>query len=94
MKQGENDIEWSSYSPEEAREGLKRLSSKKGPPFDILATPEKDNVEETRSGSSKNTTTRRLPPAWEPPARKGTNGQPWRSSSKDPGLDDTTETME
>ena len=39
LRKDKEEMDWTRYSSQEARDGLKRLTAKKGPRFDYLASP-------------------------------------------------------
>ena len=80
-RRGDDDeMEWSQYSPEEAREGIKRLNAKKGPRFDFLASPTNTDTSTTTTNTAGQRSKRKaMAPAtsgfpWVPPPR--TSGTP------------------
>ena len=74
------DVDWSIYTPEEAREGMKKLTAKKGPRFDLLATPAKENAAGTSATTlqrTNNITAKKGKSGWIPPT-KSKSTQDWR----------------
>ena len=72
----DQDIDWSTYTPQEAREGMKRLTAKKGPRFDLLATPAKENLPAATSNQhAGKISTKRNKSNWIPPAK---SSHEWR----------------
>ena len=71
-KEGE-PVDWTQYTANEAKEALKKMNAKKGPKFDILATPTRRQVErEGGEGREKRSTgprPRKPNGGWIPPAR-------------------------
>ena len=68
VKKEENaPIDWTDFTAEEAREGIKKLNAKKGPRFDYLATPTKKDDEQEKE---KRTERRNSAFPWIPPTRK------------------------
>ena len=97
-KMGEEETEWASYTPEEAREGIKRLAAKKGPRFDFVGaagtaangTEESTSTGTTTSGAASTQTRSRRNDGgfpWVPPTRKA--GQRWTPAAKDREEDET-----
>ena len=83
-KEGE-DVDWTSYTPEEARTGLKKLNQRNGPRFDFLASPPGgDNVElppvRRRNENVKEKSHTAYP--WKPPQRQSTSGTEWRPPTR------------
>ena len=65
-------MDWTIYTPEEARNGLKRLTDKKGPRFDYMSTPTAKAPESTSRRQSSRPSYNATKPhegGWVPPKR-------------------------
>ena len=91
LKQEDKDVDWQQYTPEEAKDGLKKLQAKGGPRFNLLASPEKGDSTAEASGNDKR---RKIAAkgstnsSWAPPARTKNQGQDWRPPARDPAFED------
>ena len=86
-KEGEEMV-WTEYTAEEARDGLKKLNATRGPRFDYVSAPAIDGSNSERGMEGEKKKRKRLPAAasstscpWVPPARQG--GNDWRPPTKD-----------
>ena len=68
IKEPDTTIEWTTYYAQEAKEGLRRLEAKKGPPFDFLASPPME-----QAGKKRPRPTDGNPAATGTPARESTS---------------------
>ena len=93
IKKGEEAVQWTSYTVEEARDGLKKLNAKKGPRFDLLASPvNKSAVNLDMSNKKSNPRPKRTIPT-----KPGSSGFPWVPPPRDGrsgGVDDGDEEMD
>ena len=84
IKYEDEAVEWSNYSPVEAKETLKKMQIRRGPRFDPLKSPvggEEIGKKATRTGKEN------APPVpgtsgWKPPARDGAATRGWRPPTK------------
>ena len=84
----ETSIEWTQYTPAEAKDGLKRLHSSRGPIFDLLASPVNNNNQTTTqlraaTGTKKKTTTTTTQFPWIPPARTKEPTKSWSAPEEE-----------
>ena len=93
-REEDGDMDWTEYTADEAREGLKKLNAKKGPRLDFLASPPtglSDSAASTSTAAAEKNSTRmnknRFPTKsgsgipWIPPARK--NGTQPRNNNEE-----------
>ena len=97
LRKDKQETNWTTYTAGEAREGIKKLSAKKGPRFDYMASPEKeDDASEPskRKQQEKRSAATAFP--WIPPTRSKTGtGTPSTSTGwVPPNREEEAEEME
>ena len=82
-KEGEN-TDWTEYSAEEARDGLKKMNGKKGPRFDYLASPTNEQAPPAQRPKQVVVLRESSLSNWTPPARERTqkNGRSWEPAAR------------
>ena len=82
IKEEDKVMDWTTYTPDEARDGLKKLSAKRGPHLDLLATPVKEHTDGPTSKRATDQLLNKKKSSWIPPQRKKNESQAWRSEKE------------